>query len=90
MTLAEHIEQPFKSVLAGTVRLYQITLAPILPPACRFYPSCSAYAIETLRRKRLLTALGMIIWRLLRCNPFCKGGYDPVDADERRVMDKSL
>jgi uncharacterized protein len=79
MTATEQIERPVKAVLAGLVRLYQLTLAPILPPACRFEPSCSRYALEALRRKRLFTALWMITWRLARCNPFCRGGYDPVE-----------
>lgn len=53
-------------------------LAPCLPPACRFYPSCSAYALEALDRHVWYRALGLILWRILRCNPFCSGGYDPV------------
>ncbi|PKO16068.1 membrane protein insertion efficiency factor YidD [candidate division BRC1 bacterium HGW-BRC1-1] len=68
-------------ILSAFVRLYQVTLSPILPASCRFYPSCSQYALEALQKKPLLTAVRMILWRLLRCQPFCKGGYDPVEPD---------
>ncbi len=63
------------------IRIYQRMIAPLMPPACRYYPSCSRYAVEALQKKPLLSALGMIIWRLLRCNPFTRGGYDPVDPE---------
>lgn len=79
MSFTEKLEQPVKGLLIALVKLYQIVVSPVLPPACRFYPSCSNYALEALRRKRLLPALGRIAWRLARCHPFCRGGYDPVD-----------
>ena len=60
------------------VRGYQILLAPLLPPACRFVPSCSAYAIESLTRHGALRGVALTVRRLLRCQPFCAGGYDPV------------
>ena len=63
----------------GVVRGYQIALSPWLGGRCRFDPSCSHYAMEALRKRPLLKALGMIAWRLARCQPFCKGGYDPVE-----------
>jgi putative membrane protein insertion efficiency factor len=78
MTIGEKIEAPLKWLLIGLVRAYQLGLSPLLPPMCRFYPSCSQYALDALRQKRLLRALGLIIWRLLRCQPLCRGGYDPV------------
>ena len=89
MTVGEQIERPFKAVAIGLVRLYQLTLSPVLPPSCRFYPSCSQYALDALRRKRLFRALGMIVWRLMRCNPFCRGGYDPVDKDEMEITEQA-
>lgn len=79
MSLAERMEWPIKIALIGLVRLYQVTLSPILPPACRFYPSCSQYALDALRKRRLFPAVGLILWRLARCNPLCRGGYDPVE-----------
>lgn len=60
------------------VRAYRALLAPILPRACRFEPSCSAYAEQALSKHRLTTALRLIVLRLLRCHPFHRGGYDPV------------
>jgi putative membrane protein insertion efficiency factor len=79
MTLIRAIEWPLRAPLLGLVRLYQACLSPLLPAACRFYPSCSVYAADALRKKELVVALGMIAWRLARCQPLCKGGYDPVE-----------
>lgn len=65
----------------GLIRVYQLLIAPLFPPACRYYPSCSRYAVDSLRKRNLPVALGKIVWRLLRCNPLTRGGYDPVDPD---------
>jgi putative membrane protein insertion efficiency factor len=65
------------SALIGLVRLYQILLSPFLGGRCRFTPSCSAYAIEAFRKYGAIRGLFKSSWRLLRCNPFCRGGYDP-------------
>jgi len=62
-------------------------VVPCLPPACRFYPSCSAYALEALDRHPWYRALGLILWRIVRCNPFCRGGYDPVPLADDRCPD---
>jgi hypothetical protein len=59
------------------IALYQRTLSPLLGPCCRFEPSCSAYAAEALKKHGLLRGMAKSIWRVLRCNPLCKGGYDP-------------
>lgn len=66
-----------RPVLA-TLRFYQRWISPLLPPSCRFYPTCSQYAYEAIERYGLLKGGAMAAWRLLRCNPFCKGGVDPV------------
>ena len=60
------------------INFYQRWISPLLPPACRFYPTCSDYAYEAIARYGLIRGGGMATWRLLRCNPFCKGGFDPV------------
>ena len=60
------------------VRLYQKIISPLKPPCCRFTPTCSAYAIEAFRKRGFFVGLILTAWRILRCNPFCKGGYDPV------------
>jgi putative membrane protein insertion efficiency factor len=59
------------------IRLYQKTLSPLLGPCCRFEPSCSAYAAGALKKHGLLRGLAKAIYRVARCNPLCKGGYDP-------------
>ncbi|MCX7963656.1 MAG: membrane protein insertion efficiency factor YidD [Candidatus Sumerlaea chitinivorans] len=65
------------------IRLYQRLISPVLPPSCRFYPTCSNYALEALQTHGLFRALGLIVWRLARCQPLCKGGYDPVPEPHR-------
>ncbi|MDH5526398.1 MAG: membrane protein insertion efficiency factor YidD [Nitrospirota bacterium] len=61
----------------GLIRVYQRALSPLLAPRCRFYPSCSHYAHESLSRHGLIKGLALTLWRLLRCHPFHPGGYDP-------------
>ncbi|MBN1266602.1 MAG: membrane protein insertion efficiency factor YidD [Anaerolineales bacterium] len=61
------------------IRLYQLTIARFIPVnTCRFYPTCSHYSYEAIAKHGLLKGGLMSIWRVLRCNPFCRGGYDPV------------
>ena len=60
------------------IHIYQRWVSPLLPPSCRFYPSCSQYAYEAIGKYGLLKGGGMAVWRLVRCNPFCRGGFDPV------------
>ena len=67
-----------KHVMIWLVRLYQKIISPIKPSCCRFKPTCSAYAIEAFKKRGFLVGLILTVGRLLRCNPFFKGGYDPV------------
>ena len=62
------------------IRLYQIAISPFLPPACRFYPSCSHYAVGAYQKHGVLWGTWLTIFRLLKCHPFHSGGYDPVPA----------
>jgi uncharacterized protein len=62
------------------VRLYQVLISPALPRRCKYEPSCSAYAISALRSHGIVRGSILAGWRLLRCNPFSHGGYDPVEA----------
>ncbi len=64
--------------LIAILKLYRYVLSPLLGSNCRFHPSCSAYAIEALRKHGLLAGLKLTIWRVLRCNPWSAGGHDPV------------
>ena len=67
-------------VLLVIIRAYQLAISPLLPPSCRFHPSCSAYGYESIARHGSAKGLVLAIWRLLRCNPWNKGGLDPVPA----------
>ena len=69
---------PAAQACIGAVRLYQWTLRPFIGANCRFYPTCSDYAVEALRRHGALRGAGLAGWRVLRCNPWNEGGYDPV------------
>lgn len=60
------------------IQIYKSGISPFLPRTCRFEPSCSTYSLQAFRKYNFLKALGLSIWRVLRCNPFCKGGYDPL------------
>lgn len=70
--------KPLTFLLVGLVRAYQLILSPHLPPACRFFPSCSHYALLALERHGALRGTWLTIKRLLRCQPFGTAGYDPV------------
>jgi uncharacterized protein len=64
------------------LRLYQRLVSPLLGQRCRYYPSCSEYAVQAVGRFGILRGLVLAGWRLLRCNPWSHGGFDPVD-DQR-------
>jgi putative membrane protein insertion efficiency factor len=65
-------------MLRGLIRLYQLVLSPILPPSCRYLPSCSEYAIEALASHGVLAGLWLAARRIARCHPWGGSGYDPV------------
>ena len=65
-------------VLIAFIKVYQFFISPLLGARCKYYPSCSNYAIEALRVHGALKGSGLAAWRLLRCNPFSDGGVDPV------------
>jgi uncharacterized protein len=65
-------------ILVLLVRGYQVAISPLLPSSCRYYPSCSAYAVEALERHGAIRGSWLAIRRIVRCHPFKPGGYDPV------------
>lgn len=67
-----------RRVAIAMIKIYQKTTSPISPPSCRYIPTCSAYAVDAIDRHGLARGALLAAWRLLRCNPFSRGGYDPV------------
>jgi putative membrane protein insertion efficiency factor len=67
-----------KRLLLAGLRFYKAQISPTLPPACRYTPTCSEYAIEAVERYGAVRGTAMAIRRVLACNPFARGGYDPV------------
>ncbi len=65
------------AILIAMIRLYQVTLSPLLGPACRFEPTCSRYMVESLRKYGAVKGLGRGLRRISRCHPWDPGGYDP-------------
>jgi hypothetical protein len=75
---ADRRGSPLAWLAIGMIRLYQIVLAPILPPACRFTPTCSAYTLEAIRKYGFFKGGWLGVRRIVRCNPWHPGGEDPV------------
>jgi putative membrane protein insertion efficiency factor len=74
------------------IRAYQKVLSPLLPRSCKYHPSCSEYAAQAVTRYGVVRGTVLAAWRLLRCNPFSMGGYDPVERQtlfERRGAAKN-
>ena len=67
-----------RTVLTAAIRGYQLVISPALPPACRFTPSCSQYALDAVRRYGAVRGSWLAVRRLVRCHPFHPGGFDPV------------
>lgn len=66
------------------VRLYRKFISPLKPPSCRYTPTCSQYMIEAVEEWGVICGVALGIWRILRCNPFGRGGYDPVPKRKKR------
>jgi putative membrane protein insertion efficiency factor len=69
-----------RALVIAPIRLYQRLISPALGPRCKYHPTCSAYAVQAIERYGILRGSVLAAWRLLRCNPFSLGGYDPVTA----------
>ena len=72
------MKNPLKILLIKLIRGYQIGISPLLPPSCRYPPTCSHYGIEALNKYGLFKGCWLTLRRILRCHPWAKGGYDPV------------
>ena len=71
-----------RRIATAPIRLYQVAISPALPRRCKYEPTCSRYALEAIRTFGVARGLVLAAWRLLRCNPFSYGGYDPVVAQK--------
>ena len=69
-----------RRIVIAPIRVYQTLISPALPRRCKYEPTCSMYAVQAIRRFGILRGLVLAGWRLLRCNPFSHGGFDPVEA----------
>jgi putative membrane protein insertion efficiency factor len=68
-----------RAIAGLPIRLYQRVISPALPRRCKYHPSCSAYALQAIRTYGILRGVVLAGWRLLRCNPWSHGGFDPVE-----------
>ena len=75
-----------KRLLLFLIRFYKRNISPHTKPACRYIPTCSEYAVQAIERYGAVKGGRMAAWRLLRCNPFSKGGYDPVPEDPNTTL----
>ncbi len=67
------------------VHVYRAALSPLKRgPTCRFLPTCSQYALDAVHERGIVVGVGLAMWRVLRCNPLCRGGFDPVPARRHR------
>jgi uncharacterized protein len=74
------LRRALRAVAVAPILVYQRVVSPALPARCKYHPTCSRYAVEAVREYGILRGLVLAGWRLLRCNPWSHGGYDPVAA----------
>ena len=73
-----------KWILIKLIEFYRKNISPLKIPCCRFTPTCSEYAIQAIKTHGAIKGTLLSIWRILRCNPFCKGGFDPVPQKRKK------
>ncbi len=78
-----------KHLMIGIIKLYRKFISPLKPPCCRFTPSCSQYALDAFMKRGFFVGFGLTVYRILRCNPFSKGGEDPVPEKPDRKRKKA-
>jgi putative membrane protein insertion efficiency factor len=74
------VSHAVRSIVIAPIRVYQRVISPALPRSCKYEPTCSHYAVDAVRTEGVLRGLVLAGWRILRCNPWSHGGYDPVSA----------
>lgn len=77
---ANALRRAVRGAVLAPLKAYRLLVSPLLGQRCRYEPSCSRYAVEAIESEGVMRGLVLAGWRLLRCNPFSKGGYDPVAA----------
>lgn len=82
------IERTARALVLAPVAAYQRVVSPALPRRCKYEPTCSRYAVQAVGEYGILRGLALAIWRLLRCNPWSHGGYDPVEAQQLFKVDR--
>ncbi len=79
----------FNQVPIALIKFYRAFISPLLGPSCKYYPTCSSYGLEAFQRHNFFYASWLTVWRILRCNPFSKGGYDPVPLNKEEFSGKT-
>jgi uncharacterized protein len=74
------VSRALRAVAIAPITIYQRLISPAIPRRCKYEPTCSRYAVEAIREYGILRGAVLAVWRLLRCNPWSYGGYDPVEA----------
>lgn len=74
-----------KKLFIGIIRFYQKHISPLKKPCCKYYPTCSQYGIEAIETHGAFKGSLLAVWRILRCNPFSRGGYDPVPEKKQKL-----
>ena len=79
-----------RRLMIAPIRLYQRFLSPLKGvPTCRFSPTCSSYAIEAVEKRGVVTGFFLAVWRVLRCNPLCRSGHDPVPPPRAARLERT-
>jgi len=77
-----------KKLVISLIRAYQLLISPLFGPSCRYYPSCSQYAVEAIKIRGVFKGSYLAVHRVLRCHPGCEGGYDPVPELSNQTRNK--
>lgn len=83
--MQEYWRNKMKKIFLKIIRFYQKKISPLSPPKCKYYPTCSQYGYEAIERFGVIKGSALALWRILRCNPFSKGGYDPVPQKKHKI-----